>query len=410
LQTKLAKTATTNATAVVADLWTTFVQNTPFRDSRILWGSFQHDNPRELHMLQTVYHNDVTAARRADTQRPISWLRQHGTCGDHLTARPSTLRQAGMGAFATRTLPASTIVAALPMIHIADRDRLDMYNLFPNEKGEWAIGDDTTVQGRQLLLNYCFGHAESTMLLCPYGPMASYINHNRTLANVRLQWGSPRKGNHAPQLLEETVDHIRSSYKSAKLAMELVAIREIQAGEEIFLDYGDEWEAAWRSHVANWIPVPDALMYFSAHQLNEFHDKSVRLRTAYEENEEQRYPDNVQLMCDVSCYFEAELVQELHAAGMLDEYLWKRNRSWWPCAILDSGLGSKGEYMYAIVLKDVNEPFEEFVVQDVPRDIIHFVDHPYSSDTYLPNVFRHDIRIPDKIFPQSWRNLPKGAK
>ena len=44
-------------------------------------------------------------------------------------------------------------------------------------------------------------------------------------------------------------------------------------------------------------------------------------------------------------------------------------------------------------------------VKDVPRWAILFVNSQYSSDTYLPNAFRHEMMIPDEIFPSSWMNL-----
>jgi SET domain len=395
---------------MVTELWTIFVRNTPFRESRVLWGSFQRNNPHELQTLQTVYHNDVTAARRAESQRSLSWLRQYGTCGDHMTARPSTLRQAGMGAFASRTLPASTIVATLPMIHVPDRNLLEMFLLLRNKKGNWTIGDDKSVKGQQLLLNYCYGHAESTMLLCPYGPMVGYVNHNQSLANVRLQWASPNKGTHVPQLFNETVAHIKSSYSSAKLAMELVATREIRAGEEIFMDYGDEWEAAWQSHVASWEPVPGAAEYTSAVQLNNFYrsERSLALRTSLEEEEHRLYPANVQLMCNIACHLEPEFVQEHLAAGTLEDYLWNRDLAWWPCEVLESRLDETADrYLYKSLLKERVAPFQKIEVHDVPLEIFRFVDFPYSADTYLPNVFRHDIRIPDHLFPGAWRNTDK---
>jgi hypothetical protein len=44
-------------------------------------------------------------------------------------------------------------------------------------------------------------------------------------------------------------------------------------------------------------------------------------------------------------------------------------------------------------------------VSDLPRDVFRFVDQPYTSDMFMDNAFRHDIRIPDEMFPQAWRNL-----
>ena len=35
-------------------------------------------------------------------------------------------------------------------------------------------------------------------------------------------------------------------------SMEIVATRDISVGDEVFIDYGREWEAAWEQHVRNW--------------------------------------------------------------------------------------------------------------------------------------------------------------
>lgn len=42
---------------------------------------------------------------------------------------------------------------------------------------------------------------------------------------------------------------------------------------------------------------------------------------------------------------------------------------------------------------------------DVPRQALKFVDKPYTTDLHLGNAFRHEIMIPDEIFPDKWRNL-----
>jgi hypothetical protein len=47
-------------------------------------------------------------------------------------------------------------------------------------------------------------------------------------------------------------------------------------------------------------------------------------------------------------------------------------------------------------------------VTDLPREVFRFVDHPYTSDMFMDNAFRHDIRVPDEMFPQAWRNLRNG--
>jgi len=41
---------------------------------------------------------------------------------------------------------------------------------------------------------------------------------------------------------------------------------------------------------------------------------------------------------------------------------------------------------------------------DVPRDAFTYFNRPYTTDMFLANAFRHDIRIPDDLFPEAWRN------
>jgi len=80
--------------------------------------------------------------------------------------------------------------------------------------------------------------------------------------------------------------------KSAQLAMELVVLRDIDAGEEIFLDYGNEWEAAWKKHVEEWEPVEGADSYVSAFEMNLQYDHVFR--TEFEQMKNP-YPSNLML-------------------------------------------------------------------------------------------------------------------
>ena len=36
--------------------------------------------------------------------------------------------------------------------------------------------------------------------------------------------------------------------------MEFVAIEAIEEGEEVFIDYGEEWHDAWKRHMERWEP------------------------------------------------------------------------------------------------------------------------------------------------------------
>jgi hypothetical protein len=55
--------------------------------------------------------------------------------------------------------------------------------------------------------------------------------------------------------LERTVESLEDQWTSG-LMLEFIATRDIQPGEEVFINYGDEWQKAWDEHVKNWEAIP----------------------------------------------------------------------------------------------------------------------------------------------------------
>jgi SET domain len=387
-------------------MWDQFIKNTVFTKSRVI-GSFHHAKPNEMNIL-TQQGMTIEALRKQESTRTIEWLQKYGTCGDHLTIRKSTIPQAGRGAFAYRTLPKGTKVAQLPMIHISDRAILTMYN-FVNIQGEQQISylpsKGAGVMGKQLLLNYCYGHQHSTILLCPYGPLTNYVNHNQTRANVKLVWGRVESGNHMPAYLEKPIEELIVD-KTAKLAMELVAIRDIEEGEEILLDYGNEWEEAWTKHIQTWKPVQGSERYKSS---TDFNSGSDKLPTIFEQinGTATLFPPNVAFKCD-NAYTNVWHERTLHH---FQQY---HVPDYWECTILSSKILDSGLDVYDVHLfrnpnkvgdEDLNEHSTVHgIARGIPRVAIRFYDTPYTHDIHLPNAFRHDIRIPDELFPEVWKN------
>jgi hypothetical protein len=71
-----------------------------------------------------------------------------------------------------------------------------------------------------------------------------------------------------------------------------------------------------------------------------------------------------------------------------------------------------GQYWYTVrieVEKKLNDDdgviTEVHEIRDVPRSSISFVNSPYTSDIFLKNSFRHEMMLPDEIFPKAWMNL-----
>lgn len=214
------------------------------------------DTPESISTLQ---HEGGTAKKDyARSIRDIHYLQNHGTCLDHLMVQSSTIIEAGRGAFATRYLPKDSIVAPVPLIHLPNRNVLHMYDTKINSFGRIKRDISKPPIHQQLLLNYCFGHDESTLLLCPYGIVSSLINHaplninNGVSANVKIVWSNKTMSH--PEWRDLPLSDWAYTYQTG-LAFDYIAIRDIEEGEEVFVDYGDAWQMAWDEHVVNYTPV-----------------------------------------------------------------------------------------------------------------------------------------------------------
>lgn len=371
------------------EIWDRFVLSNTW-SSRVIAAL---PNKRDYPEMERI---GLTKLKRRRMTRSTKWLREHGVCADHFHMNVSTLPQAGHGAFASHFLPKDTVVLPVPVLPIPYRSVLNMYQIRKGNNQTYLSVDRRKVIGQQLILNYCLGHAESTMLLFPYGPVFPLINHNQSLVNVRLQWASTTRSNHHPELLEKNVSHFEET--TAALALELVTLRSIEAGEEIFLDYGDDWEKAWNYHAAIWNPVEGAETYKSAAFFN---TDASPLRTEFEQMETP-YPSNVVLKFD-DAFLDRRAWKLAERRGTLTAWKDYSRGKYIDCEILRYQDKSGMRY-YTISVRDKIDSKRWVVIKHLPREAFSFQDKPYTSDMFLSNAFRHDMRIPDEIFPLSWKN------
>ena len=194
-----------------------------------------------------------------------------------------------------------------------------------------------------------------------------------------------------PHLLESPIPQLEAD-KTAKLAFEMVVTHPIKKGEEVFLDYGDAWEQAWHEHLRQWEPVEDAESYTPAFVFKA--DMETRLKTVFEQFEDP-YPDNIHLQC-LEQFFHSGWQQAWESSDDMDLHLTTGRRD---VDILRYRETDDGEFLYTVVDYDAHELFE-----DLPRIAFYFVDAPHTTDMHLENAFRHEIRIPDEMFPEAWKN------
>jgi hypothetical protein len=331
--------------------------------------------------------------QRKQSIRSLDWLQEHGYCQDHIKPGESTLPQAGRGAFASRRLPKGTVVGYAPLVHIGLYGR----DIFTVEIEEWQDDkkEETDEKRTQydLIINYSFGHRNSTVLLTPYGAGVNYINHGgKEKANVAIRWPDKELVAHKPWFLKKTPEELANTIDKIGLSFEYVATRDIEEGDEVLMDYGKEWEEAWEKHVKNWKPVEDASLYVHS---SEWEEDVFRTE---EELKNDPYPPNLLTMC-----------HESYSQGSDGEHTWvpvlRESPDRVYCTVLKRLKGKNGKNLKYTV-KMEREEGEPIVVNDVPSDGIFLYDKAWSQDWHMPNVFRHEIMIPDEIMPEAWMNGP----
>ena len=120
------------------------------------------------------------AYRNPDLVKTQKWLDKHAGCVDNLEAKVSTIPEAGRGALATRDLKKGKVIAPVPVLHIANDDVTFMFDIISKKMagGEFDFEYDLNKpRGQQLLVNYCFAHPESSVMIFPVSSVITQINH-----------------------------------------------------------------------------------------------------------------------------------------------------------------------------------------------------------------------------------------
>ena len=356
------------------------------------------------------------------------WIEENGLCLENLLPTKSTLPHAGQGAFAQYSMRKGEVIMPAPLLQIMDRKALALWD----EETDQRVND-------QLLLNYCFGHPQSTLLLCP-DTQAVLVNHcsMRTKQcgpqgpNAEIRWSrgwDPTSDAWRKMSLEEI-----AKQPGRGLAFEVAALRDIQPGEEVFIDYGVDWENAWNEHVKNWKPRYRPKGWITATEANAEMD---RILPEFIAGDLRGSVDHPYLF--TACQYHTSMGdkrdvyakrkvkwQELSDEEIIARYGEKgdafgyprddlgyskhADTSHWPCTVL---LQEKDSGTYTVRIHQ--NPWEGDMAwerNDVPRILtgyqrsdIHYFVRPYQSDQQLPGAFRHPLGVPEGMFPDHWKNL-----
>lgn len=186
---------------------------------------------------------NIYLAKTSLVQRDVKSLKENGICMDKLKSGTSTIAGAGRGAFAKSFIKEGEIIAPSPLLNVPNKDSMVIYNTEIDKYGNRVKANEIPI-GQQLLLNYCFSHMNSTLLLCPTTHI-NLINHcsdrggiicnNGNGPNAKIQWAKGGWESRTDEWLSKSIEDISSLTKSGKtgLSFELVATSDIQAGEEV---------------------------------------------------------------------------------------------------------------------------------------------------------------------------------
>ena len=432
-----------------ADLYnmTIFVRDT-FLTSRIL-NAF----PDTLDRAHLAMNASMSAASQPDHIQTRTWLEENGRCVDHIAPGISNIPGAGRGAFAKRKLHKGQVVTASPMIHSPQTKHnvTAMYDIRWNDPRQVYVRHLDKIESYQVGLNYCFGHAESTMLLCPYGYGISLINHGKAQqgrghddknnknnnANLRIRWAQDFFGHHHDLVENSTLEDLEHR-PGTFFVFEYVALRDIDKGEELLIDYGKEWEQAWHLHKEKWLQSNSLeekkkSSYISSSHMSEQlkrHDDII-IRTQMEQITDP-YPSNLEIRCHSHVIF----MNPKLSSSKTNNFVWKRNTHGHPCRILgrywnrpegggnsssqddDDEDDDDGVWLYVVDVEvwppnhyyysdeddDLDLSVTRMIQSRVPRRALRFFDKPGTTDLHLPSAFRHWIGVPNEIFPDQWRN------
>ena len=366
-------------------------------------------NPRKLKQIQDS--GGTFMYRYQDMIRSNEWLEENGFCLDTIRKGVSKIPNAGRGAFANRDIEAGETITITPLLHITDKNLLNMYPI-PDASTE-EFDESNGHIGKQILLNYAFGHPESKMVFVPTGPQITLINNGgRSDSNARIAWADDADDvfNNPDSYLTWSVADM-TDVKDMVLVMKIVAKHDIKEGEEITINYGTSWQKAWDTYEMHWKNSREG----KPHPL-----KSEDMRKLYKnkplETEENLlhnpYPEGVISACflhtqdlpDGTTMTNQEFGTPINQFSSPNRYEDYDSKTLYFVDVLDR-IEAPGFFYNYTVRASLGSGVNEFAdVRDVPHVACTFYDREYESDIHLEGAFRHPIGMPDSMMPKAWRN------
>lgn len=321
-------------------------------------------------LWETIGKRNVSALNEVPnlpTRRPVEWLKEHGVCIDQVHVMDQSL-------FAKKDFKTNSVVTTSP-IRVLSRAHLDITLLDRNSEPKKEI----MWQGKQLLVNSCYGDPSSSLLFLPLDSRVQAINHPRDgqTANLGIRWSS--RLSRSKEFFEMSPPELLKEAKAGGLSFDFYALSDIAAGDKLLIDHGAAWEKAWSEHVRSWAPnrIVHSEDYISAE------DYGLQCRKTITLTNDHACMMNVPTWITLGCSTRA-----LEKAGTIAESINSEAKT--SCRILS--VDSKG--LYSVRVGQYSSTLESLVVEGLAVDDITFTNRPYTSNQFLRSAFRHEIGIP----------------
>ena len=162
----------------------------------------------------------------------IAALKKVGHCVSNIHTNKSHIvsqESAGKGVFASANFNKGDLVDVSPILALPKHQVAE-------------VSDEYSV-----LLNFCFSRPGSDLALLPIGHGAVCNHGGKKKSNVAIEWFY-WGGNYNEGVLRlEPEELLKSEF--AQLYFGYRALRQIKKGEEILIDYGDDWESDWEAYL-----------------------------------------------------------------------------------------------------------------------------------------------------------------
>mmetsp|Transcript_19443 Transcript_19443/g.44443 ORF Transcript_19443/g.44443 Transcript_19443/m.44443 type:complete len:803 (+) Transcript_19443:88-2496(+) len=182
-------------------------------------------------------------------------MKKHGTCLDPSIIRiaPSTIADGGWGSFVTRAVAKGKALTSGPAIHLHRWELLAMAGTKSTSASNDGGEGDENIYYPDTLINYCYGHPKSNLLLLPNVHGVNTINHASSpeRINVVFEWTKDSKSSPSPFFQKnsnKSTEELFGETEASQFTVRIVALRHITEGEELFVNYGSLWEQAWIRH------------------------------------------------------------------------------------------------------------------------------------------------------------------